>query len=107
MTRPMPGPPEDCYCRDGNATCDDCETYGYRYSWGLCPGCHLHNGRDLGAHKRLKDAECAAHYWQAFCYRARALAEIINLPPHEARRIVKESDTWHRFDTHHHALEES
>ena len=107
MTRPMPGPPEDCYCRDGNATCDDCETYGYRYSWGLCPGCHLHNGRDLGAHKRLKDAECAAHYWQAFCYRARALAEIINLPPHEARRIVKESDTWHRFDTHHHALEEA
>ena len=107
MTRPMPGPPEDCYCRDGNATCDDCETYGYRYSWGLCPGCHLHNGRDLGAHKRLKDAECAAHYWQAFCYRARALAEIINLPPHEARRIVKESDTWHRFGTHHHALEES
>lgn len=107
MTRPMPGPPEDCYCRFGNATCQECETRGYPYSWGLCPGCLLHNGRDLGAHKRLKDAECAAHYWQAFCYRARALAEIINLPPHEARRIVKESDTWHRFDTHHHALEES
>ena len=107
MTRPMPGPPEDCYCRFGNATCQECETRGYPYSWGLCPGCELHNGRDLGAHKRLKDAECAAHYWQAFCYRARALAEIINLPPHEARRIVKESDTWHRFDTHHHALEES
>ena len=65
MTRPMPGPPEDCYCRDGNATCDDCETYGYRYSWGLCPGCELHNGRDLGAYKRLKDAECAAEYWRA------------------------------------------
>ena len=61
----------------------------------------------VGRDKRLTDAECAAHYWQAFCYRARALAEIINLPPHEARRIVKESDTWHRFDTHHHALEES
>ena len=107
MTRPMPGPPEDCYCRFGNATCQECETRGYPYSWGLCPGCELHNGRDLGAYKRLKDAECAAEYWQAFCYRARALAEIINLPPHEARRIVKESDTWHRFDTHHHALEES
>ena len=107
MTRPMPGPPEDCYCRFGNSTCQECETRGYPYSWGLCPGCELHNGRDLGAHKRLKDAECAAHYWQAFCYRARALAEIINLPPHEARRIVKESDTWHRFDTHRHALEEA
>ena len=107
MTRPMPGPPEDCYCRFGNATCQECETRGYPYSWGLCPGCELHNGRDLGAHKRLKDAECAAHYWQAFCYRARALAEIINLPPHEAKRIIKESDTWHRFDTHRHALEES
>ena len=48
MTRPMPGPPEDCYCRDGNATCDDCETYGYRYSWGLCPGCHLQGVRAGG-----------------------------------------------------------
>lgn len=61
----------------------------------------------VGRDKRLTDAECAAHYWQAFCYRARALSEIINLPPHEARRIVKESDTWHRFGTHHHALEEA
>ena len=107
MTRPMPGPPEDCSCRFGNATCQECETRGYPYPWGLCPGCDLHNGRSDSHYKRLTDAECAAHYWQAFCYRARALSEIINLPPHEARRIVKESDTWHRFDTHHHALEES
>ena len=107
MTRPMPGPPEDCYCRFGNATCQECETRGYPYSWGLCPGCVLHNGRSVSHHKRLKDVECAAHYWQAFCYRARALAEIINLPPHEARRIVKESDTWHRFAIYPHALEES
>ena len=99
MTIPMPGPPE-WYDIDWNPV------------WGMvwvkepdeCDQTFNHAELDK---KRLTDAECAAHYWQAFSYRARGLAEIINLPPHEARRIVKESDTWHRFDTHHHALEES
>ena len=94
MTRPMPGPPEK-YQLLGPMVIVWEGGNGYYYHPSLMDD------------KRLTDAECAAHYWQAFCYRARALAEIINLPPHEARRIVKESDTWHRFDTHHHALEES
>ena len=110
MTRPMPGPPEDCYCRDGNATCDDCETYGYRYSWGLCPGCHLHNGRDLGAHKRLKDAECAAEYW-----RAEADEMVHSYTWYDSEFRDEEADdayahirsTWHRFARTPHALEES
>ena len=97
MTHPMPGPPEHCYCRDGNATCDDCETYGYRYSWGLCPGCELHNGRDLGAYKRLKDAECAAEYWMS---RADWYA---NFGAFNWRQTF----CWHRFATRPHALEES
>ena len=94
MTRPMPGPPEK-YQLLGPMVIVWEGGSGYYYHPGLMDA------------KRLTDAECAAHYWQAFCYRARALAEIINLPPHEARRIVKESDTWHRFDTHRHALEEA
>ena len=112
MTRPMPGPPEDCYCRFGNATCQECETRGYPYSWGLCPGCELHNGRDLGAYKRLKDAECAAETWKAHCK-----LMIAEHAPFEMRvglepalpsvRYVYEADIWHRFATHPHALEES
>ena len=102
MTRPMPGPPEpvphEFYALPHKLTDDP---------WPYCSGCAAENRIRLADPKRLSDAACAAHYWQAFCYRARALAEIINLPPHEARRIVKESDTWHRFDTHHHALEKS
>jgi len=111
----MPGPPEDCYCRFGNATCQECETRGYPYSWGLCPGCELHNGRDLGAYKRLKDVECAAEFWRAATVSERARA---------AQAITRETDdflpvargflassreqiTWHRFATRPHALEES
>ena len=94
MTRPMPGPPEKYQVL---------RRYVLVWRGGVE---HYQHSSEIDA-KRLTDAECAAHYWQAFCYRARAPAEIINLPPHEARRIVKESDTWHRFDTHHHALEES
>ena len=113
MTRPMPGPPEDCYCRDGNATCDDCETYGYRYSWGLCPGCHLHNGRDLGAHKRLKDAECAAEYWRAEAEEADARGRswfyedpaTVNAERVKASLAANRARTWHRFARTPHALE--
>ena len=100
MTRPMPGPPE--------CTPDGSPHESVPYNGGGFLRCHRHDPtRRYRKSKRLTAEGCAAHYWQAFCYRARALAEIINLPPHEARRIVKESDTWHRFDTHHHALEES
>ena len=105
MTRPMPGPPEDCYCRFGNATCQECETRGYPYSWGLCPGCLLHNGRDLGAHKRLKDAECAAEYWRAasdFRDRLRHGLAGDDLNPEWGRRLI-----WHRFAACPHALEEA
>ena len=107
MTRPMPGPPEDCYCRFGNATCQECETRGYPYSWGLCPGCELHNGRDLGAYKRLKDVECAAEYWRAAYQLARPLAANTFVTTSEWERALQESDTWHRLSAYPHALEES
>ena len=102
MTRPMPGPPEDCYCRFGNATCQECETRGYPYSWGLCPGCELHNGRDLGAYKRLKDVECAAEYW-------RAVANLLAAPPHSSEMLSarEKKRVCANFATRPHALEES
>ena len=102
MTRPMPGPPEDCYCRFGNATCQECETRGYPYSWGLCPGCELHNGRDLGAYKRLKDAECAAEYW-------RAVANLLAAPPHSSEMLSarEKKRVCANFATRPHALEEA
>ena len=102
MTRPMPGPPEDCYCRFGNATCQECETRGYPYSWGLCPGCELHNGRDLGAYKRLKDAECAAEFW-------RAVANLLAAPPHSSEMLSarEKKRVCANFATRPHALEES
>ena len=106
MTRPMPGPPEDCYCRFGNATCQECETRGYPYSWGLCPGCELHNGRDLGAYKRLKDAECAAEYWRA---EADSLYSHPDVGSWSARPvdIVSRGHIWDRFVARSHELEES
>ena len=121
MTRPMPEPPEDCYCRFGNATCQECETRGYPYSWGLCPGCELHNGRDLGAYKRLTDAECAAEYWRATSVLALALyapAEVLGVDTPsdghmyswerpDSEPLNREHDTWQRFMDSPHALEES
>ena len=126
MTRPMPGPPEDCYCRFGNATCQECETRGYPYSWGLCPGCELHNGRDLGAYKRLKDVECAAERGEAradwmymkfliasrqiVSMRARPNAPMPEPSPPLERKLNEARDrhyTWERFATRPHALEES
>ena len=109
MTRPMPGPPEDCYCRFGNATCQECETRGYPYSWGLCPGCELHNGRDLGAYKRLKDAECAAEYWRAEAG-FMALDKVLRVGWSNRDPVANEAaraDTWKRFMDAPHALEES
>ena len=105
MTRPMPGPPEDCYCRFGNATCQECETRGYPYPWGLCPGCDLHNGRSDSHYKRLTDAECAAEYWRAasdFRDRLRHGLAGDDLNPEWGRRLI-----WHRFATRPYALEES
>lgn len=97
MTVPMPGPPEDCYCRDGNATCYECETNGYPYSWGLCPGCYLHNGDRGSRETRLTDAECSAEYWRAEAEDMRPAADnkMITIP--EFLQLTRELATWWRF----------
>lgn len=107
MTRPMPGPPEDCYCRFGNATCQECETRGYPYSWGLCPGCVLHNGRSVSHHKRLTDAECTAHYWQALAERLEHDADVNCGYETPDDTLEHRAEVWHRFAHTPHALEEA
>ena len=69
MTRPMPGPPEYCCCRDGDQPCGlwldgGADLYPW-YPRDICPGCILHNGRSESHDKRLTTPECAAHEWQA------------------------------------------
>ena len=102
VKRAMPGPPEDCYCRFGNATCQECETRGYPYSWGLCPGCDLHNGRSESHYKRLTDAEAAAEYWRACT--TQALIPY-NAPWRSRQTEGQRALTWHRFAHTSHALE--
>ena len=107
MTRPMPGPPEHCCCRDGDQPCGlwldgGADLYPW-YPRDICPGCDLHNGRSESHDKRLTDAECAAEYWRAasdFRDRLRHGRAGDDLNPEWGRRLI-----WHRFATH--ALEES
>ena len=102
MTRPMPGPPECCYCRFGNATCQECETRGYPYPWGLCPGCDLHNGRSDSHYKRLTDAECAAEYWRE---QAEWWGGMHQKGPTAEGVDIRRAVIWERFATHPHALD--
>ena len=111
MTRPMPGPPE----RLESAGLGDWDADGrWRNRWDL----HWEDGRAefdvLERHdKRLTGVECSAEFWRATAVseRARAAQAITreigdSLPV--ARRFLaasREQITWHRFDTHHHALE--
>ena len=75
----------------------------------------------VGRDKRLTDAECAAEYWRATSVLALALyapAEVLGVdtPPDghmyswerpDAEPLNREHDTWDRFVTRPHALEES
>ena len=104
MTRPMPGPPEHCCCRDGDQPCGlwldgGADLYPW-YPRDICPGCVLHNGRSESHDKRLTDAECAAEYW-------RAMFDAEYETPHGYERQIVIVRTWHRFATRPHALEEA
>lgn len=102
MTRPMPGPPEDWwYCTpphgEPGLCTSDMDPAEYM------PFTHLQ-------HKRLTDAECAAHYWQA-----EADEMVHNYTWHDSDFRDEEADdayahiraTWRRFKDTPHALEES
>ena len=113
MTRPMPGPPEYWwYCTPPHGEpglwTSDMDPAEYM------PFTHLQ-------HKRLTDAECAAHRWQAASTLGLALyapAEVLGVDaPSDghmyswerpaAEPLNRAYDTWHRFATRPHALEES
>ena len=113
MTRPMPEPPEYWwYCTP---------THGEPGLWTsdmdpaeYMPFTHLQ-------HKRLTDAECAAHRWQAASTLGLALyapAEVLGVDIPEdgnmyswerpdSEPLNREHDTWDRFAATPHALEEA
>ena len=94
MTRPMPGPPEYWwYCAPPHGEpglwTSDMDPAEYM------PFTHLQ-------HKRLADAECAAHYWQAKS--ALGAIEAVLVSPALLKSRIR---TWQRFMDTTHALEES
>ncbi|MER6986031.1 hypothetical protein AB0M33_02750 [Micrococcus luteus] len=106
----MPGPPEHRLTAHPHG--DD----------GWCPICHhLTARRPYDPSKRLTDAECAAHRWQAASTLGLALyapAEVLgvdipedgntySLERPDAEPLNRAYDTWHRFATTPHALEDS
>ena len=114
MTRPMPGPPEH-----------DVRAFPHRspHQAGSIAPCDLCIGEMYPESftKRLTDAECAAHRWQAASTLGLALyapAEVLGVDIPEdgnmyswerpdAEPLNRAYDAWHRFATHPHALEEA
>ena len=114
MTRPMPGPPEHCYCRDGDQPCRSCLSDDGFYPGGVCPGCYLHNGDRGPRETRLTDKECWTEYHHADAAWAKAMVQVLmgHRPMTDELNEglhcqIEETGTWHRFATHRHALEES
>ena len=96
MTRPMPGPPEKYQLLGPMAIVWESGN-GYYYHPSLMDA------------KRLTDAECAAHYWQADgeCL-ALDNALIVGWSNHETvTNADTRAETWKRFMDTTHALEES
>ena len=103
MTRPMPGPPEDWwYCTpphgEPGLCTSDMDPAEYM------PFTHLQ-------HKRLTDAECERE-WEAFEQDASNALLLHTLgdkrvPAWRFKRFHHGANTWRRFATHPHALEEA
>ena len=110
MTRPMPEPPE-CTCIGRGSGCLTClDTIGYDLE-AICPTCPVHAGPSYSETKRLTDAECYDE-WEAFEHVESYGLLCIELgdkrmTPSRFEREANESDTWRRFATRPHALEES
>lgn len=103
MTRPMPGPPEDWwYCTPPHGEpglwTSDMDPAEYM------PFTHLQ-------HKRLTDAECERE-WEAFEQDASYALLLHTLgdkrvPAWRFKRFNHGANTWRRFATHPHTLEEA
>ena len=110
MTRPMPEPPE-CTCIGRGSGCLTClDTIGYDLE-AICPTCPVHAGPSYSETKRLTDAECADE-WEA-AEQGASLALLYyalgdkRVTAWQAERFKNAAETWHRFATRPHALEES
>lgn len=110
MTRPMPGPPE-CGCpmapprlwTTHYGAVDPVTMIEYN------PACPVHG--DLQLDKRLTDAECERE-WEAFEQDASTALLLHTLgdkrvPAWRFKRFNHGANTWRRFATHPHALEEA
>ena len=118
MTRPMPGPPGGFTdrARLNYALLGKQITYEQYQEFG-----DALTRAFTARPKRMTDAECAAEYWRATSVLALALyapAEVLGVATpsdghmHSWERpdsepLNREHDTWDRFATHPHALEES
>ena len=107
MTRPMPGPPE-CECREVPAhlwtTYAGAVDPNTRFEY--TPECPLHG--EVSSPKRLTDAECYDE-WGAFEQVESYGLLCIEMGDKRMafsrfEREANESETWHRFATHPHAL---
>ena len=104
MTRPMPGPPDPMPHEDSARPHDSAAA-----PWNYCSGCAAENRLRLADPKRLTDAECAAHYWQADgeCL-ALDNALIVGWSNHETvTNADTRAETWKRFMDPTPALEEA
>ena len=110
MTRPMPGPPE-CECREVPAHL--WTTYAGAVDpntlFEYTPECPLHG--EVSSPKRLTDAECERE-WEAFEQDASTALLLHALgdkrvPAWRFKRFNHGANTWRRFATRPHALEEA
>ena len=118
MTRPMPGPPGGFTdrARLNYALLGKQITYEQYQEFG-----DALTRAFTARPKRLTDAECAAEYWRATSVLALALyapAEVLGVDTPsdghmyswerpDSESLNREHDTWDRFVTRPHALEES
>lgn len=91
MTRPMPGPPE-------------CLSAGFPHEGAAinAPGCLLHAHSYHANSKRLTGVECADEFWSAW----RNILRYDHGDPGRGEAI-QQANTWLRFATHPHALEDA
>ena len=94
MTRPMPGPPEK-YQLLGPMVIVWEGGNGYYYHPSLMDA------------KRLTDAECTAHYWQALAERLEHDADVNCGYETPDDTLEHRAEVWHRFAHTPHALEEA
>ena len=106
MTRPMPGPPDPMPHEDSARPHDSAAA-----PWNYCSGCAAENRLRLADPKRLTDAECYDE-WGAFEQVESYGLLCIEMGDKRMtfsrfEREANESETWHRFATRPHALEEA